>query len=67
MTQPRFTLPNEPIQPRDSVAEKDILEDARRKIVASLRQTLESGTLPPRWVKRFEKELRAFESMRLSK
>lgn len=67
MTQPRFTLPDEPIQPPDSVAEDVILEDVRRKIVASLRQTLGSGTLPPRWAKRFEKELRIFESVRFPK
>ena len=44
-----------------------IPEDLRQRIVNSLRQTLASGTLPPRYAKRFEKELRIFETMRSSK
>ncbi len=44
-----------------------IPEELRQMIVTTIRQTIDSGTLPPMWAKRFEKELRAFESMRFSK
>ena len=66
MTQPRFTFPHAPIQSRDSEAREVIPEEVRQNIIASLRQTIDAGPLPPRWAKRFEKELQAFEAMRSS-
>lgn len=63
---PRRNGPNSP--GRSSATCPDAkLEELRQETIASLRQTIESGTLPPRWQKLFEKDLRAFETMRWSK
>ena len=64
MNQPRFTLPNNPNQPRDGELVLDIPEASRRQIIATIQDALNRAGMPPRFVKRFDRELAFWKSVR---
>lgn len=62
MNQPRFTLPSDSNRSHDA----DSREVVRRKIIATIQNALARGGMSPRFVKRFERELAFWKSMRPS-
>ena len=66
MTSPRFTLPSNPNEPRDGELVSDIPEASRRKLIAIIQDALDHADMPPRFVKRFERELAYWKSVRSS-